>query len=843
MPQGVGTYVDETSDLPQWNETKAGSILLHCDKKLSSSKRLNFVSYATPNQNSSFIKVFEAAFVHAINYQVIHPYYVNSKVPYVLRNGLDGAPGSLVDEVHGAHMLGKRVIGGLGNAIPYAYRLVPKCFIPSISAMAADPSVTDDPVTGFINFRTPVNGLNVSQAKRFLTYDENVTSPTINPRNWYHVEYTTNSAAIFDYEMLYMVPETLPTSSWFNYRAPVSDRIGTTLIQDGATLHIHANQDAGLSSSIRYDEAPLQGSFYRVETMQFSYCNSLANSIVTVEGELILGDNSGSLSGELVIRTGSKLKLENNSLLKLYQNSKLIVQEGAELVVDGDVNIELEGESSEVIVRGKLTLKDNTTLNVTGAGSIHFDCPENAYCNTDISPGSIINLIGNGRSVKMLKVTSKGIDLTDLEELNITTAKVELGTNSEVVIGGSLELNAVRVSKTSGTAGNHIHKGFEINSPTGKTIAIDNCIFEYGIKGLTKTASSSLTQLVIENTTFTNCSLGLKTNECRCNLVNVRFDNCVTGWKAEAMSGSSDFRGYVQSVDNGIDYEGGSTAHLFIYESTFKTCNNSNTAQAILADGDFNATISCTHFEDNDNDIKKIDGVLNLSGSEYSENRFASSPEVGGSCYFNNTLRYTIDLSNVDFYIYDGNNDFDYPDVSTSSPPNNIFKGTIISNTTTLALGGNHWEFSQYTPNQDDLPPPPSQLFNITSITATPPYSTATKLSSPSNCLSAWNGVQEYVERIHKPGKSALNKEISSYTIYPNPAANQLFIKVSNGSLSANQRVKAIDMMGRTITLHAHSQDSSTQSYDISQLAVGMYQIIVEQNGHILHKQKLVVSR
>lgn len=37
--------------------------------------------------------------------------------------------------------------------------------------------------------------------------------------------------------------------------------------------------------------------------------------------------------------------------------------------------------------------------------------------------------------------------------------------------------------------------------------------------------------------------------------------------------------------------------------------------------------------------------------------------------------------------------------------------------------------------------------------------------------------------------------------------------------------------------------DNSTQSYDISQLAVGMYQIVVEQNGHMLYKQKLVASR
>lgn len=826
IPQGTGVFGSGG-----WNPTNAGDYIARFNKYLGRGVNFSMDVYATPDGTGS-LRVFEGGYFNAINNHYYKRYSVKADAYASMFTSLDGAPGSF--------MVGSTIglAGGLANPLSdyvvEGFRYIPVCFIPSISSAGYSGLYSSN------KYYTTINGYAVpSNYKFYLTRDDmggTLPSDVVSLRNGVHGAFTPHSAELLNNDWLKMVPETLSTGDWFNYGPPVSDRIGTTLVEDGATLYINSDLDVGLyDDDIRYTVNPKASSTYRVETKQLNVC-TFQSSTITLEGDLVLGDISNNLSGELIVRTGSKLKLENSSEVKLYKQSKIIIQEGAELVVDGNVNIELDGENSEIIIRGKLTVKDNTTLNVTGAGSIHFDCPENAYCNTDISPGSTINLIGNGRSVKMLKVTGKGINLTNLEELNITTAKVELGTNSEVVIGGSLELNAVRVSKTTGTAGNHIHKGFEINSPTGKTIAIDNCIFEYGIKGLTKTASSSLTQLVVENTTFTNCSLGLKTNECRCNLVNVRFDNCVTGWKAEAMSGSSDFRGYVQSVDNGIDYEGGSTAHLFIYESTFKTCNNSNTSQAILADGDFNATISCTHFEDNENDIKKIDGVLNLSGSEYSENRFASSPEVGGSCYFNNTLRYTIDLSNVDFYIYDGNNDFDYPDET----PNEVFNGTITSNTTTLALGGNHWKFDNFTPPDNvDLP---LDLFNIAS-TATPKFETATKLSSPSNCLSAWNGVQEYVERIHKPGKSALNKEISSYIIYPNPAANQLFIKVSNGSLSANQRVKAIDMMGRTITLNALSQDSSTQSYDISQLAVGMYQIIVEQNGHILHKQKLVVSR
>ena len=788
-----------------------------------------FNIFATPKNDPLVSKqVFNGYIAMFLKNSQVFFYTTVSMAKHYQWNELDSKPGSIAKPSKGT-LVNRNVYQTFSRYITTVFKS--HCFVPSISGIAIQPESLNSDFDTRINTNCPTC---TTLLKRHVTTDKGLLMDRA-LRNKEHSQYTPRSVQSFRFDFVNMAPALIKDDSVYNYAMPVSDRIPTCSVATGGLLGVNTYHEAGYNHDGENNNYPPTNSLYRVETLQYDECEAQPSTI-TVAGDLQLGDNTDNLSGELVIRNGSKLVLKTGANVRLYNNSKLIIEDGAELEIeDGVTTLLLDGDNSEIIIKGIFTTHNNVDFTFSGSGNVVFNCPSGAYCTTNFGTNNTINLTGNSRADKVLVVTGKGLDLTNLEELNITTAKVELGTNSEVVIGGSLELNAVRVSKTTGTAGNHIHKGFEINSPTGKTIAIDNCIFEYGIKGLTKSASSSLTQLVVENTTFTNCSLGLKTNECRCNLVNVRFDNCVTGWKAEAMSGSSDFRGYVQSVDNGIDYEGGSTAHLFIYESTFKTCNNSNTAQAILVDGEFNTTISCTHFEDNDNDIKKIDGVLNLSGSEYSENRFASSPEVGGSCYFNNTLYNTIDLSNVDFYIYDGNNDFDYPDET----PNEVFNGTITSNTTTLALGGNHWKFSNFSPT-DDLP---GGLFNITSITATSPYSTATKLSSPSNCLSAWNGVQEYVERIHKPGKSALNKEISSYTIYPNPAANQLFIKVFNGSFSANQRVKAIDMMGRTLTLYALSHDSTTQSYDISQLAVGMYQIIVEKNGHILHKQKLVVSR
>jgi len=58
-----------------------------------------------------------------------------------------------------------------------------------------------------------------------------------------------------------------------------------------------------------------------------------------------------------------------------------------------------------------------------------------------------------------------------------------------------------------------------------------------------------------------------------------------------------------------------------------------------------------------------------------------------------------------------------------------------------------------------------------------------------------------------------------------------------------NYTLKAVDITGRVIYLQPLTRSTNTQSFDVSNLAVGLYQILIEQNGVILAKQKLVVRR
>lgn len=823
VPQGTGDYVDETSDLPLWDETKAGERILRINKYLRTGVNFMVDVYAAPDGTGS-LQVFEGGFYNTINNQYFKRYSVRANAYASMTKSLDGAPGS--------SMFGARIGlgGGIGESIrPIVgpnYRKIPVCFIPSLSSSAYAGLLGSNP------YYTAINGTAIpSNYKFFLTRDDMGTLPgeIADKRNGAHSVFTPHSAELLQQDWLKMVPETLSSGDWFNYGPPVSDRIGTTLIEDEATLHINSDEEIGLyDANIRYTVHPAANSTYRVESRELNIC-SPTPSIITIEGDLVLGDNTNNLSGVLVIRPTSKLILKNGANVTLHNNSKLIIQEGAQLEIEDGVTFNLIDANSEVIIRGILTMQSNADIVLaTGDGNLRFDCPENAYCSTQFVGNNTINLTGEGRTDRVLVVTGKGLDLTGIISLSLTTGKVELGTNTEIVVDGSLALNTVKVTKLSGLAGDHVYKGIVINNLTGKTINIEHSRFEYGQVGLTKSATSTISPLSLTETTFGYCANGLKTVGGGCTLSKVRFDNCVTGWDAADMTAASEFMGFAENnMFAAINYEGNSSADLYVYESTFKENNEDAQAAAIIANGGCDLTIGCTHFLENAYDIMKSQGNLLLSTGN------------GGDNYFNNTQLNTLTLDNVaSLVLSGGNNTFIY-----ETNPIKVITGTINSSITTLMIDGNYWETIDVSGSPpfliNDLYTGLEDLQNNSSASIA--CVTATVVTTKDICEETWEGTNVFTDKITRvpQKKKEVRKSgaIQLYKLYPNPASNSLYLKATSGTLDKNLTVKAIDVMGKTIVLHGQNV------YDISQLAVGMYQIIVEQNGHILHKQKLVVSR
>ena len=124
---------------------------------------------------------------------------------------------------------------------------------------------------------------------------------------------------------------------------------------------------------------------------------------------------------------------------------------------------------------------------------------------------------------------------------------------------------------------------------------------------------------------------------------------------------------------------------------------------------------------------------------------------------------------------------------------------------------------------------------------------TGTALSSNTLSCPFWNGGQMdntgydmFPIREITSERSTATKQI--VLIYPNPTDKMLYVQ-NNSKQIGNCTVKLVDMTGRIIYLRPSSINSNTQSFDVSTLAAGLYQVIIEQNGVILAKQKLVVRR
>lgn len=779
-------------------------------------KIVTFMAWATPDNSSLSKTVFYGAFFTKINNRTAYYYKGYAGAVSTQWNGLDGMPGSYAKTT-------KSLVGGYvltTYGIKAKIHFAEVCFIPSISGI----SVTAANKT---NYEYPINANQSTQTfnyKRHITFDEPGNTNTSGVFNYNHARFTSYSASQFLHDIVNTAPATIGSGQGFNYARPVSDRIGNCTVQAGGLLGINNDEQAGATGDAHNNSYPASGSMYRVETIQYIGC-STQTSTITVEGNLVLGDNTNSLSGELVIRPDSKLILKNGANVTLHNNSKLIIQENAELEIEDGVTFNLIDANSEVVIRGILTMQSNADIVLaTGDGNLRFDCPENEYCSTQFVGNNTISLTGTGRTDRVLVVTGKGLDLTGVVSLSLTTGKVELGTNTEIVVDGSLTLNTVKVTKVSGVAETNVHKGIVINSLTGKTISIQHSRFEYAQIGLTKSSTSTISPLSLTETTFGYCTFGLKTFGGGCTLSKVRFDNCGIGWKATDMSAASEFNGFAENNISAVEYAGNSSAHLYVYESTFRDNKEEedDLGTAIIASGEFYLTLGCNHFIENDNDVIFAHGDLFLTGS------------VAGNNYFNNTLINTLYLDNVNTVsLSGGDNEFIY-----TSNPQKVFTGTINSGINTVAMSGNYWEMLNGSTTVYDLNAALATVVNSSSASVT--CSTATVETTADICEETWDGLNEVTEKITRlpQKKPATSKAaVQLYKLYPNPASNTLFLKATSGAAESNLTVKAIDVMGKTIVLHGQSV------YDISQLSVGMYQIIVEQNGHILHKQKLVVSK
>lgn len=665
----------------------------------------------------------------------------------------------------------------------------------------------------------------------FISPDQ--TTPSGGIYNQFHAAFTSGNTKIFEH-MLQYIPATIPAGYSYNFADTSGDRLASVEVE--GILAVNNGINTGYTAQLT-DHIPPNNTYYATQTFRVnSSCVGSAPEItIKDEGQLIIGDNSSNRTGELIITDGSTLRLESGSALRIHKNSTLIIENGAELIIEPDVTIELTDDASVLHIGGQLILTGNNNhLVISGqSGFVRFAFPSNGLSNiTTTGSNASIEIEGSGMNDKVVEVVSGTVYPSDLGLFKIHTGTVELAAGTGFKLENSVDFYGV---KFTGTSYAYPHNGILLTGQANtETINIEKCVFQFTNTAIKKESSSDVDMLFLNEVVFNNCAVGVHTISHSANLYNARFIDCLTGWKGEDMNNLSEFKGWCTGAgETGIDFSGTSGSELFVYSSRFKDQD-----LALSVDGASVAYIKCSTFENNDVSIHSSGGSFIAMSPNQTTTRLNSSTGYGSDNLFDDNTRDLEFYQSVGFDLEDGNNSFIY----SSAPPSPAFYGSVAISSTTV--DGNYWDYysTYFTLTSYNV-------WNIISL-STVGYGTPSDLTTqPSNCTN-WDGTidgiisgESYSMVMPNSDKSkgvkADNNEQKKVTLYPNPTDKVLYVKC--GTSNGNYSLKAVDITGRIIYLRPSSINSNTQSFDVSNLAAGLYQVIIEQNGVILAKQKLVV--
>lgn len=268
------------------------------------------------------------------------------------------------------------------------------------------------------------------------------------------------------------------------------------------------------------------------------------------EAVLEIGD---SHKGELILNSGSELKIAQHGQLIIHDNSKVIIEQGATLIIEQGASIELLGNNAILEIQGNLDLKDNAIFTFTGTGFVRF-----ANGNT-ITAGNNAEMkfVGSSLNDKVVEITdNSNIANYSLVKTTVQNGKCELGQNAfwDTGDGAVLFENAIFTALNT-------DKPYQTIYTNGQAPVIHDCEFSYGETGLTARNFMSLgAALGLENVEIHHCNIGLRDYDKGAFLTNVHFHDNTIGWKADYQAFNSVLLN--PEIDNntnaGVSYTGNS---------------------------------------------------------------------------------------------------------------------------------------------------------------------------------------------------------------------------------------------------------------------------------------------
>ncbi len=257
-------------------------------------------------------------------------------------------------------------------------------------------------------------------------------------------------------------------------------------------------------------------------------------------GELILGNSIKENKAEFIIPPDATLIVDAGGKITINNGSKLTLKKGSNLIIKAGNVVTLEGPNSELLIQGKLTLKQDASLSINN-GKLIFDQdipwitdPNNGNSVRDIAsyldiePGAKLRLIGANPSLKnqtLLEIRRETIfkdaEQDIFDEVIVQNGAIEFAPQAFLFVASPINIID---SEIRGTNSQAYHGGLRIwnNSTINylRRVTIKN-----GAPGVLVSGLGSM-----GHTEFRDCSIennwdGLKWNGGFHKVLNCSFSN------------------------------------------------------------------------------------------------------------------------------------------------------------------------------------------------------------------------------------------------------------------------------------------------------------------------------
>jgi hypothetical protein len=484
----------------------------------------------------------------------------------------------------------------------------------------------------------------------------------------------------------------------------------------------------------------------------------IEDGYITIEndGELVIdGGTLSNICGTdwagITVEPGGTLIINDESQIILGGTGSILVDQevglNGKLYYNSGASIELEDETTSLILNGELHIGDNAVFTFSGDGYISFgflpDEPGLSTYNIYAGTNSQFVLEGSGTSDKLIEIDQEGLHFPDdLTDISITNGLILMkSSTARMVTNDASEIYMYNLLFTTPTSSRTSHRGLQLY---GAPHTISNCTFENGAYGLYGYLTS-VQDIDLTDCNFNNNATGLYCHGGSLSLSNCNFDDNTVGLNTDVLSATCVLEDCIfDTHTDGIRFYN-SSAGSYLHATGTAVNNNSNIGVDAYGGGTTTVYLYCGEVKNSSYAGVKI-------GANTTLNLKFSSPSSGAMNLSNNIN--TVVANCATSIILKDASGGGLNNLTTNGTSGKILTGSL----TTPACPNNGWLYAQGNQwNTNSSPCGTQSSTTRFSLTKCNCANTISVNSTSPSCTTCYSG-----SYMMAPGGSGLSSEEQS---------------------------------------------------------------------------------